>query len=123
MLGRDKIGGFHYTLVETAQRSEGLEVCRLYKAEIMGIGTVDVVHDHPSVLTDAFPGVGSLTTSWLSINLLMMIVAILVDSVGYHVFDATGILLCHICHELASIRHRADIGVKHLYLLIGIFKQ
>ena len=123
MLGRHEIGGLHHPFVETSERFEGLEVAGLDKSEVMGSDAVDIVHDDPLVLADAFPNVRSLATAVLGVYLLSMIVVEMVDLVGNHVLDAARTLLSHIGHEVTSIRHRTDVGVKCLDFLVGILKE
>ena len=89
----------------------------------MRINTIDVVHNHPFVLTYAFPDVRSLASSVLSVNLFGMIIVEMVYLITYHVLYATRILLCHIGHEITPVGHLADVCIKHLYLLVGIFEK
>ena len=89
----------------------------------MRIHTVDIIHNHPLVLTNAFPHVWCLTASVLAINLLRMIVVEMVNFITNHVFDTTGILLCYIRHKIATIRHGTDVGIKYLYLFVRILKK
>ena len=83
----------------------------------------DVVHQYPAILADALPHVRCLAGAALAVDLLGMIVVVGIDAVGNHVLDAAGILLCHIGHEVAAVGHRTDVGIEHLYLLIGIFEE
>ena len=123
MLGRHKIGGLHHPLVETSERLEGLEVAGLDESEVMGSDAVDIVHDDPLVLTDALPYVWSLTTTVLRVYLLSMVIIEMVDLVGNHVLDATRAFLCHIRHEVSSVRHRTDIGIERLDFIVGILEE
>ena len=89
----------------------------------MRLDAVNVVHDHPLVLTNAFPHIRGLATASFRINLLSVIIVEVIDAIADHIFDASRILLCHIGHEVTAIRHRTDIGIEHLDLVVGIIEQ
>ena len=89
----------------------------------MGLDAIDIVHHHPLVLADALPHVRGLTTFRLCIDLFGVVVVEMVDFVRDHILDAAWILLSHVSHEVTAVGHRTDIGVEHLDLLVGVFKE
>ena len=85
MFGRNEIGSFHHTLVESSQWGKRLEVGGFHESEVVGIDAIDIVHHHPFILSNPFPSVGSLATAPFGINLFVMIVVVGIDAVGNHV--------------------------------------
>ena len=59
MFGRSEVSSPHYSLVKLSQRSEMYEVGSFTESEIMNLLPVHIIHQHPSILTDAFPQVRS----------------------------------------------------------------
>ena len=123
VLGRHEVGHLHLSIAKVAQRRECLEVGGLYKSEVVRTDGIDIIHHNPFVLTDSFPYVRCLTTRALCINLLSMVVVEMINLVGYHIFDATRILLRYVGHEVATVGHWTDIGIEHLNRCVGVFKE
>lgn len=55
MFGRSKVSSPHHSLVKLSQRSEMYEVGSFTESEIMNLLPVHIIHQHPSILTNAFP--------------------------------------------------------------------
>ena len=120
MLGSVEIRGFHHSFVETSQVFKCDEVRRFGKGEIVRRDTIYIVHQHPFVLSEAFPYRGSLARFRFKIVPTRIVFVVSADTVGNSLLDTRLSVVGHI-EKMVLIPYFGDVAVDGRNRFVWVF--
>lgn len=122
MFGRSKVSSPHHSLVKLSQRSEMYEVGSFTESEIMNLLPVHIIHQHPSILTNAFPQIRSFARRGFRIIPTGIIFVITVYPIRNSLLDTGAPIVRNVKHVI-FISYTGNIRIDSRNLLIGILKK
>ncbi len=105
VLGAGEVDGLHDAFVELSEGREGFEIGRLAEAEVVRLGAVGVIHEHPLVLADALPDIGRFAGLGLGVDPGRIVNVARGERVGDGVFDAGSAVV----RDVGEVKFFADL--------------